>query len=75
MLVFAIFVSFIIGLIAGVNIESHIQDVDCLRAEAIYSQVVKNFKKDLHTGAGDELLMADEYRRFEHYMDMESTCQ
>ncbi len=75
MLVFVIFVSLIIGFVTGVNIESHIQDIDCLRAEAIYSQAVRNFKKDLRTGAGDELLMADEYRKFERYMDMESTCK
>lgn len=75
MIFFVVFLSLVLGVVAGMNIENHMQDTECVRAEAIYNQSVRNFKKDLRTGAGDELLMADEFRKFERYMDMESICK
>lgn len=75
MLVLIVFISIVFGVVAGMNVENHINDTECVQAEAIYNQAVRNFRKDLRTGAGDELLMADEYRKFERYMDMESVCK
>ncbi|QFI19856.1 hypothetical protein FR830_24835 (plasmid) [Klebsiella aerogenes] len=74
-MIFVILVSLLLGVVAGVNVENYMQNNDCVRAEAIYNQAVRNFKKDLRTGGGDELLMADEYRKFERYMDMERVCK
>lgn len=75
MLVFVVFVSLALGVLAGMNIENHMQDIACVRADAIYNQAVRNFKKDLRTGAGDELLMADEYRKFNRYIEKEDVCK
>lgn len=75
MLFFVVFLSLVLGIMAGMNIENRMQDTECVRAEAIYNQAVRNFKKDLRTGAGDELLMADEYRKFDRYIEKESVCK
>lgn len=75
MLFFIAIVMLLLGFVVGANVESNIQNPACVRTEAVYEQAVRDFKKDLRTGAGDELLMTDEYRKFERYMVMQSTCK
>lgn len=69
-----ILISLAFGFIIGMNVNNHLQDHDCLKASTLYERAVTNFREDLHQGAGDELLISDELRKFDLYMAMTKVC-
>lgn len=73
-MVVSVIIALIVGFAAGINLENSLNNHDCLKAQAIYDRAVENFKDDINNSAADALLMTDEYRKFEFYMQMKDTC-
>lgn len=69
-----IILSFVVGVVAGINIENLNHDPTCLAAEAVYNKAVSNFREDLGKGADESVLFADEYRKFTSYIEMQKAC-
>ncbi|WP_234262475.1 hypothetical protein [Klebsiella aerogenes] len=74
MFVIIIILSFIFGLVTGINLEHLNHDPECLSARAVYNKAVSNFREDLEKGADDSILFSDEYRKFKRYIDMQEAC-
>lgn len=74
MIILVVFLSFVAGVVAGMNFENSNHDSECLAATAVYNKAVSNFREDLDKGADDSILFADEYRKFMRYIDMQKSC-
>lgn len=73
-MVISVIIALVVGFAAGLNLENNLNNHDCLKSQAVYERAVENFKEDINNSAADALLMADEYRKFELYMQMQGIC-
>ncbi|HDS6532752.1 TPA: hypothetical protein QHU55_004814 [Klebsiella aerogenes] len=68
-------ITLLAGFMIGMNIDNYVHNHDCLAAQAVYERNISNFREDIEKAADDSVLMIDEYRKFEFYIEMTEICK
>ena len=68
-------ITLLAGFMIGMTIDNYVHNHDCLAAQAVYERSISNFREDIEKAADDSVLMIDEYRKFEFYIEMTEICK